>query len=65
MNREEAINIIEGLYPADSEYPDSREIGITLLEQAKRETNNWRNCSDEIILRYACLCEIQKVKQRK
>ena len=37
--REENISIIEQLYPLDSEFPESRGIGIRLLEEAKRNLN--------------------------
>ena len=56
MTREEAIRNIEGLFPADSQYPDNAEKGQALLEQAKRETNNWRNEPDAVLIRYAQLC---------
>jgi hypothetical protein len=58
MTREQAIQEIEGLFPADSQYPKSREKGIELLEQAKRNTNNWRNLPDETLFEYARLCRL-------
>lgn len=42
MDREEAIRHIEALYPADSVYDDTAEIGRELLEQARREVSGWR-----------------------
>ena len=56
MSREEAISIIECLFPADSQYQESREIGKKFLQQAKDEANNWRNEPDNILFRYADLC---------
>ena len=56
QNREQAIQEIEGLFPADSQYTKSREKGIELLEQAKRNTNNWRNLPTETLFEYARLC---------
>jgi hypothetical protein len=57
MDKKEAINIIEALYPADSQYKDSRETGKALLQQAKEELNNWRNEPPEVLIRYAELCQ--------
>ena len=57
MTRENAIETIEYLYPADSDYPDTRKIGIQLLEQAKRDADNWRNLPDATLIRYAELCQ--------
>jgi hypothetical protein len=51
-----AIQIIEGLYPPDSEYPESAEIGKRLLEQAKQEVQGWRTESEEVLTRFAQLC---------
>lgn len=56
MNREQAIQTIEGLFPTDSEYETTNEIGKRLLQQAKDELNNWRNEPTNILLRYAELC---------
>lgn len=63
MDRKEAISIIESLYPADSQYPDSREIGKRLLEQAESEINGWRNKSTEVLIRYAELCQQEETRQ--
>jgi len=56
MNKEQAIANIEGLYPADSQYEQSREIGKKLLEQAKMEIQGWRSEPTEVLIRYAELC---------
>lgn len=56
MNREQAIATIEGLYPVDSQYHETNEIGRRLLQQAKEEVDNWRNESTEVLIRYAELC---------
>ncbi len=56
MNREQAIANIEGLYPADSQYIQTAEIGKKLLEQAKMEVQGWRNEPTEVLIRYAQLC---------
>ena len=57
MTREQAIDIIECLYPVDADFPDTRETGKQLLEQAKLDTEKWRNLPDAVILRYAYLCQ--------
>ncbi|SDP70402.1 hypothetical protein [Desulforhopalus singaporensis] len=56
MTREEAIKHIEMLFPADSEYSHSREIGKRLLKQAKEELEGWRSESTPVLVRYAQLC---------
>ena len=61
--RENAINEIEGLFPADSGYPDTAEIGQRLLEQAKREVAGWRTEPTEVLARYAQLCISEERRQ--
>ncbi|MCP3923374.1 MAG: hypothetical protein GY714_12390 [Desulfobacterales bacterium] len=51
MNREEAIQIIEQLFPADS-----HETGKDLLAQAKSEIKGWRREPTPVLIRYAQLC---------
>lgn len=53
---EQAISDIEQLYPADSQYMSSREIGERLLSQAKMEVEGWRSESRAVLIRYAQLC---------
>ena len=61
MDRDRAIKIIEALFPADSRWPDTAKIGRELLEQAKRDCNNWRTESTNVLIRYAQLCiELEK-----
>jgi len=62
MNRKEAIEIIEGLYPVDSDYPDTNAVGDRLLARAKREAENWRTLPDAILFRYAELCLAEENK---
>lgn len=52
--RERAIRIIEALYPPDSPYDPT--IGQELLEQARRECNDWRDEPTPVLVRYAQLC---------
>lgn len=62
MTRDEAIKNIEALYPTDSQYPDTAQIGQELLSQAKREVNGWRTEPTAVLVRYAELC-INKEKE--
>ena len=52
----EYISQIASLYPADSEYNASADIGKKLLEQAKMEVLGWRNEPTAVLLRYMELC---------
>ena len=56
MDREEAIQHIKSLFPADSEYEDTAEIGQELLERAKHEVSGWQTEPTEVLIRYAELC---------
>ena len=56
MNRERAIEIIKFLYPANSQYKKTSEIGQKLLEQAKIDTASWENEPTTVLIRYAELC---------
>ncbi len=63
MNREEAISIIDDLFPADALCINTAGIGKELLGMAK--INTWKNESDDILFEYARLCiaeEHQRVK---
>jgi len=62
--REAAIQSIERLFPADSKFVELRMTGIRLLEEAKRNANNWRNESDAILFEYEKLC-IEESQQRE
>ncbi len=55
MNREEAIKIIEQLYPADAPYTDTATVGRQLLAEAR--ATKWRYESYGVIVEYARLCE--------
>jgi hypothetical protein len=65
MDRKQAISTIEALFPVDSDYPDTREVGERFLEQAKRECENWRNLPDNILFRYADLCQQEENRQAR
>ena len=60
MKRYTAIQIINSLYPTDSQYPETNAIGEVLLSQAKLEygaTPDWRDEPTEVLVRYAELCK--------
>lgn len=62
MDRDQAISTIESLYPVDSQYEVTNRIGERLLAQAKRECDDWRNLPDNILFRYAELCQREENK---
>ena len=63
MGREQAIQQIEELFPTDSQYEKTNEIGQRLLAQAKREVDGWRNETTPVLIRYAELCMAEEIKQ--
>ena len=63
MDRDQAIAIIEGLFPTDSQYVETNNIGKRLLEQAKRDTEGWRNEPTPVLIRYAELCQAEEIRQ--
>ena len=65
MDREQAIQQIEGLFPADSQYEKTNEIGLKLLAQAKREVAGWRTEQTEVLIRYAELCIAEENRQAR
>lgn len=58
MTRDQAIQIIEALYPADARSPVARFEGQQMLATAKREAEaaDWRQQPDAVLQRYAELC---------
>ena len=65
MEREQAIQMIEGLFPADSQYIKTSEIGERLLAQAKMEVVGWRNEPTDVLIRYAELCMAEENRQAR
>ena len=51
MNKKQAMDCISGLYPPDTEK------GQELLRQAKAEMESWRDLPENILIRYAELCQ--------
>ncbi|MES2206713.1 MAG: hypothetical protein V4525_07955 [Pseudomonadota bacterium] len=65
MSKEKAIQIIENLFPTDSTWQDTSYIGEHLLQKARNEViGNWRNESEEVLIRYAELCILEKNDQQ-
>ena len=54
MSRQDAIDTINDLYPADSPYNETQEIGQKLMLKAIAMT--WRELPDETLKQYARLC---------
>lgn len=64
--RAKAIRVIADLFPADSEYPRTAEIGRNLLQQAQEEVKqDWRNLPLGVLLRYADLCREEEFNQSR
>ena len=61
MNRDEKIRDIENLYPADSSYTGTREVGRKLLFEAIAQS--WRFLPDEILNNYHELCVIEEQRE--
>jgi hypothetical protein len=61
-SRNQIIEEIEGLFPTDSPYPNTNEIGKILLLQAIEE-KGWRTLPIEILERYRQLCVDEDIKQ--
>ena len=57
MNKKEAIDCISGLYPPDTEK------GQELLRQAKAEMESWKDLPENILIRYAELCQQEENRQ--
>lgn len=65
MTRDECINIIQPLFPADSQYLSTADIGRRLLDQARRDCNNWRHEPLDVLERYAQLCIEEEQRQQR
>jgi len=63
--REIAIEQIEGLFPTDSGYWKTNEIGKRLLAQAKSEVKGWRDEKTTVLIRYAELCVAEENRQAR
>lgn len=63
MNKEEIVRQIEGLFPADTVYPDTKRKGQELLMEAIFE--NWREFPLSVLITYKVLCEREEQRQVK
>ena len=60
--REDAIQVIEGLWPVDSQFIETAQIGQQLLNEARDRVgaSDWRLESEEVLLAYAMLCLLRE-----
>lgn len=68
MDRNEAIKIISLLYPTNSVYQKTNDIGKELLKKARRfvnEPDRWQNESTEVLIKYAEFCQEYEYKEHK
>ena len=57
MSKQRAIEVIEQLYPTDSNYPDTNLIGKQYMMEAMDEVGfNWRELPEEILVIWADKC---------
>jgi hypothetical protein len=64
MNKKEAIDSINGLYPIDSNFPDTNEVGEQFMLEAMDELGfNWRDLPENILVRWAEKCEARETEQ--
>ena len=56
-SRAAAIDLIENTFPADAPSVLTAQTGQSLLERARRECSDWRLEPDDVLLRYARLCQ--------
>jgi hypothetical protein len=66
MTKHEAITSIGGLYPSDSEFPKTNEIGRKFMLQAMDEVRfNWRELPENVLTRWAELCEAKEAHDQR
>lgn len=58
-----AIRAIESTFPADSDGPNTRDVGRRLLDRAREEYTDWRHESTGVLIRYAELCIEELVRR--
>jgi len=62
--KQELIDVIEKLYPADSAFPSTAKVGKELLFYAMEEAQfDWRELPKSVLNEYAVLC-MQKNEER-
>lgn len=67
MERRNMIMDIEALYPADTDYVKTAEIGQRLLQEAMNNMRfTWRDMPDHVLEEYRRLCVMQEfIESRK
>ena len=65
MNRQEAIETIDALFPVDAPYEKTAAKGKELLEQARINMASWRNEPDVVLFEYARLCIAEDNRQAR
>lgn len=62
MDKKQAIYSISGLYPIDSQFENTNEIGKQFMMEAIEETNfDWRNLPEEVLIKWAEKCESKEI----
>ena len=64
MTKQQAIEIIEELFPIDSEFNVTNIVGRTLLMESIQESN-WRDLPENILSIYAQKCIDEDRRQQK
>lgn len=58
--KQDYIDTVAILYPADSQFPDTAEAGRRLLLEAMDIAGfNWRSLPEKVLRHYALLCQIE------
>jgi len=66
MDKDKFIHIINGLYPADSGFPETEKTGKQLLDDAMHEAHfNWRDLPVDVLEIYAAKCEMLETMKNK
>lgn len=61
MDRKEAIDAISSLYPSDSNFPETNEIGRQFMLESMNEVGfDWRNLPDDVLERWAEKCILRE-----
>lgn len=64
--KERYIDSIRGLFPADSQYQGTAEIGRRLLLDAMDKAGfNWRDLPEDVLRIYADMCERENINQER
>ena len=64
MSKQNYINTIEALFPIDSQWYNTSEVGKRLLLEAIQETD-WRNLPEEVLRLWAIKCQWEDNRQTR